>query len=243
MLMPLPSVVHHGLRCLARAVSLSKADMDMIKIHEPDVTLTDYALTIECAILVWLIGLSGVAGDPVRLWLALGLSSIGLAAATGGTVHGFFPAKTHRIHRLLWRLTLALIGITTLSMWALGFTLIFKATLAAALTRLAAALCGALIIYMLVHRKHFPNFKLAITYYMPAAIFLFTAYLINWRDSGNNLVLWGAGGMALTFIAGYVQQSKIRLNRYLDHNALYHIIQGAGLILLFIGTEPLFTAA
>src|SRR5712691_4867587 len=53
-------------------------------ISEPIVTLTDYGLTAECAVLAWL--MSRRAGGPAREWFTLFFLSLGAGALTGGTV-------------------------------------------------------------------------------------------------------------------------------------------------------------
>ena len=48
----------------------------------------------------------------------------------------------------------------------------------------------------------------------------------------------GAWGLGLTFVAAAVQQGRVGLHpRYFNHNALYHLIQGAGLFLVFRGAR------
>lgn len=212
----------------------------MIKIHEPDVTLTDYLLTLECIILVLYMGPHYILADPVRLWLGTGLAATGLAAASGGTAHGFYPKPDGYMHQLLWRLTLVSLGITAMSLWALGAVLILNIDTALVVRDIALIIVGIYMLYALTHRQHFPNFLLAMLFYLPAALFAFIAYVLVWWRTGDSQILWGAGGMAMTLGAAIIQKKKIRLHRHFDHNALYHIIQGAGLILLLIGTIPLF---
>lgn len=60
-------------------------------ISEPDVTLTDYGLAIECAAFAYLLSRRGCRGDPLRTSFMLFFASTALAAFTGGAVHGFFP--------------------------------------------------------------------------------------------------------------------------------------------------------
>jgi hypothetical protein len=47
-----------------------------------------------------------------------------------------------------------------------------------------------------------------------------------------------AASLGLTFVAAAVQQARVALHpRYFDHNALYHLIQAAGLYLVFRGAR------
>ena len=79
--------------------------------NEPDVTLTDYALTLECGLFVYWLLVHGQTDNPLRLWFAVFFASIGVAAFSGGTVHGYFPNAdwTHCAVRLdHWRAALFL---------------------------------------------------------------------------------------------------------------------------------------
>ena len=58
------------------------------------------------------------------------------------------------------------------------------------------------------------------------------------RAAGMRGVNAGAWGLGLTFVAAAVQQARVGLHpRYFNHNALYHLIQGAGLFLVFRGAR------
>jgi hypothetical protein len=81
---------------------------------EPDVALTDYGLAIECALFSYLLYRRG-GQQPLRGWFVLFFASTGLAAFTGGTVHGFFLDVETKGYAILWPLTLVAIGITALS--------------------------------------------------------------------------------------------------------------------------------
>ena len=109
--------------------------------NEPDVTLTDYALGLECAFFaLWLLAY-GQADHPLCLWFIIFFVTIGLAAFTGGTVHGYFPIEGTPGHTLFWVMTLIAIGMTALSAWAIGAQLYFSEAIAAWITR------GAVIVF------------------------------------------------------------------------------------------------
>lgn len=58
-------------------------------ITEPDVTLTDYGLALECVLFTYLLHQQGHWRNSIRAWFILFFGSVGLAALAGGTVHGF----------------------------------------------------------------------------------------------------------------------------------------------------------
>ena len=61
----------------------------MNSITDPAVTLTDYALAIECAAIVALLMRSEASDETLRFWFILFFAAAALASLLGGTVHGF----------------------------------------------------------------------------------------------------------------------------------------------------------
>ncbi len=199
--------------------------------NEPDVTLTDYALGLECAFFaLWLLAY-GQADHPLRVWFITFFVSIGLAAFTGGTVHGYFANGGTLGHTLLWLTTLIAIGVTALSGWAIGAQLYFSETIAAWITR------GAVIVftlYCVVVLFATRDFLVAIVHYLPATIFLLIVYVLVYQRAQETAVLSGLLGLILTFIAAGVQQAQLSFHPvYLSHNALYHVLQAVALFLIY----------
>lgn len=204
-------------------------------IVEADVTLTDYGLTLECALLTGLLWRRGVPPTSVRSWFAVFFGSTGLAALLGGTVHGFLPNEQTRAGALLWRATLLAIGLAATSAWQVGACMALSRRVArwlsiAATTELIGY--GALVIFVS------QQFSIAIVNYLPATLFLLGVFGIAYRQTRAQPVLLGMAGLALTFVASGIQQAGIALHPvYLNHNALYHLIQAAALVLIFRGAQ------
>src|SRR5688500_8542244 len=87
---------------------------------EPDVTLTDYALALECAVLAVFLGLTPTSRKWLRSAGTAFFVFLGIAAATGGTVHGFCAEMQSPTCKLLWQLTLLFTGLAASSTWILG---------------------------------------------------------------------------------------------------------------------------
>ena len=87
---------------------------------EPDVTLTDYALAVEC--LIFAVILHRKKSRYVRLgrWFTLFFASVCAASLFGGTVHGFFLDADSLGHAVLWPTSLLAIGLTAMTAWAIG---------------------------------------------------------------------------------------------------------------------------
>src|SRR5437899_12226208 len=79
---------------------------------EPDVTLTDVGLAIECGIFALLIARRWPPATPLSLWFAVFFASIGAAALAGAAVHGrFLPDSTST----QWLVPLVALGVTALA--------------------------------------------------------------------------------------------------------------------------------
>ncbi len=204
---------------------------------EPDVTLTDYGLTILCAVLAHLIFHRGRPGNELRTWFVLFFAAVGASTLFGGTVHGFFPDETSLGNRILWPATLILIGLAGFTGWAIGARLMFSARVARWITYAAAL---KLIAYAIIVVFTTRDFLVAVADYVPAALFLLAGLLVAYRREPARPLLAAAGGLVLTFVAAAIQQAEIALHpSYFDHNALYHVIQAVALVLVYVGARQL----
>ncbi len=198
---------------------------------EPDVTLSDYGLAIECALFAYVLYQHGDSQEPLRTWFMLFFGSGGVAAMIGGTVHGFFRDESKRAHAILWRTTLIVIGVGALAGWAIGANILFSPGVARLLSIIAAV---EFAVYCLAVLFISQTFMLAVMNYLPATSFLCCALAVAYARSGERELLVGLAGLILTFVAAGVQQGGIALHPvYFNHNVLYHVIQAAALFLIF----------
>jgi hypothetical protein len=208
---------------------------------EPDVTLTDYVLCTECALFAWLIARQPTDLVELRRWMVLFFVFTALAALFGGTVHGFYADDNGGIGRVLWKISMLAIGAAALAGWAIGAHLLFGDARRDVLLTNAAALTVAyagIIVFVT------DAFWVAVTGYLPAAAFLFAAFV---RAAVRGHTSWaglGTGGLALSFAAAAIQQFRIALHPvYFNHNALYHLVQAVALALLFMAFRSLLASA
>lgn len=204
-------------------------------IAEPDVALTDYGLTILGAWLAW--ALPATAGSPAA-WRVF-FASISVAAAAGGTVHGFFPEDHGAAGTLLWRVALLAIGVTALAAWWIGAGLLGP-TPARAVRGVAAL---ALLLYAAVVLAVDDDFRVAIVYYLPATVFLLVvAGRAAWQ--GREGTAATALGLVVLLAGSWVQWRGLGLETLpLSHNALYHVIEALALLLLFLGARRLLASS
>lgn len=197
---------------------------------EPAVTLTDYAIALECLVLC-VLATRWHARRDLRRWWVVFFASIGVAAALGGTMHGFFPDDRSTAGTVLWLATMLTLGITSLAAWAVGSHLLRMDWIRG--TAIAVFVIYALVV-VLVHRA----FVVAIAMYLPATLFLLAVLVSRHRREPHRALTLAITGMVLTFVAAGIQQAQVGVHPvYFDHNALYHAVQAVALILIFLGAR------
>jgi uncharacterized protein DUF6962 len=196
------------------------------------VSLTDYGLAVECAWFAYLIArLRTRASSLPGIFMAFFLS-IAVAAAAGGTVHGFFPDESSIGYRILWPFTLIVVGITALAGAHIGTALLFSRSTAIYINRVALAVFMAYSLIVLFIRR---DFLIAILDYLPALILIGGAFLLAYRRQKRPAFLTGFLGVCIMLFAPAAQQAKLGIHPlYFDHNAVYHVLQAIALFMVFL---------
>lgn len=207
---------------------------------EPAVTLTDYALAIEAAVFVFALVRADSRDRTVRFWFVVFFASISVASALGGTVHGFFLGASSSGRAILWPASLLAILVTSLAAWNISAILELDERGSTLVRRLAIA---QLVIFSLVVVFVTSKFYVAIAAYLPSTLILLFALASTYRRRPEPAVRWGVTGLALTLAAAAVQQLRIGIHPvYFNHNALYHVIQGAALGMIFVAARAISRA-
>jgi hypothetical protein len=201
-----------------------------------DVSLTDYGLAAECVWFSFLMTrLRTANASSLPLLFTAFFFSIAIAAAAGGTVHGFFLDESSRGYRILWPFTLIVVGLTALFGMQIGSALQFSRFAAAYINRGALAIFMAYCVLVLFVRR---DFSFAILDYVPALVFLGVTFLLAYRRRNQSRLLIGFIGVCTMLFAAAAQQAKIGIHPvYFDHNALYHVIQGIALFMVFLAAR------
>jgi Family of unknown function (DUF6962) len=190
---------------------------------EPDVTITDLVLAIEALAFAVLLGRSSTTA--LQRWFVIFFGATALASLAGGLVHGFFSDS-----KVLWRVVLIALGIVSAAAWAIGADMLFSDRIA---RLVATAAWVAFAAYALVVVFVTDAFVAAVVNYLPSTLFLIVAFFVAYRAQPSRPLLAGLSGLVLTLVAAAVQQSQIGLHPRFNHNALYHLIQGIALLLIF----------
>jgi hypothetical protein len=208
---------------------------------EPDVTLTDYGMALECALLTGLLFRGVTRRGNLRRSFAVFFACVGLAALVGGTVHGFFHDDGSMAGSALWRVTLLALGAAAIAAWSIGGRLLCSDKAARWIEMLAAVEFAAYAIVVLAVDQ---RFLVAIVNYAPSIVFLGTAFLVLYVRTRQPRTLSGLVGVLLTILAALVQQIQIGVATVqLSHNALYHLIQMTALGLIFLAGRHVISSS
>ena len=203
-----------------------------ITIHDPDVVLTDLGLAILGG---WLA--RRLAGPASRGALGLGpavlMAGLASAALWGAVFHAFFPRGTETLPGFIAWIPVSLsIVLAAAALLELGLRVLAPAlsgrTRRRAVTVYAAAFAA---VVLLVDE----SFRSIVRFYVPALLLCLVGATVRAiRERGG----WSAIALGLAVSAGaaLLQQLQVALHPvYFDHNAVYHVIQAAALVLLYVG--------
>ena len=204
---------------------------------EPDVTLTDYGLTVLCSWFAWSYLQKTHSHQPRALW-TLFFGSIAVASLTGGTVHGFFLDQSTFGYRILWPTTLIAIGVTAASVWVLiGFSISKSVD---SVKKWAFFAVIIFLIYSTVVLFYSQRFTIVILNYVPAMVALLVVNIREYVRTSSTPYLLVIGGILVILVAACIQQAGLGIHpNYFNHNSTYHLVQALGLLLLFKGAKGL----
>jgi hypothetical protein len=81
-------------------------------------------------------------------------------------------------------------------------------------------------------------FTLAVAAYLPAVHFLLAAFALRWARTHERAALLGVAAATATLAAALLQQARIAPPG-MSHDTLYHLVQGAALVPLFVAARAL----
>ena len=201
-------------------------------ITEPATLVTDYLLAAFTLALAWrLFEAARTMGRLAQWWWAVAFLAIAFAGVAGGTVHGFRLVLPSGVTSVLWILTLE--GLVAAAFAVVRGTLAGSRLTEAAkrgASRVAAVAYAAFGVWVAGN----PRFVFAIAAYGVALIVLVAFQTIAWRTDWH-AARWMIAGVVVSAFAAAVQQSGWSIHQHFNHNDLYHVIQAAGMWLLFRG--------
>lgn len=204
---------------------------------EPDVTITDFLLATESFVLAALVATQPYTHPDIRLWFVVFFAATGVASTLGGVFHGFFVAPASPLGTRIWRGTLVAVGVATSASWMLGAAIIWPGTSPALMSILVAI---ELTVYVAIVLLVSDAFRVAVFNQIPATCFLLVAYALRYQAMPESAVAIGLGGIGVTALSGLVQRLKVTLHPvYFTHNAVFHLLQGIALFMMFLSATHL----
>lgn len=204
---------------------------------EPDVTLTDYGLALECALCAALLARTPTSRASLRWAGICFFLFLGISTAAGGTVHGFFPDESTPENQFLWKLTLQTVGLAAMSAWLVAAGILSAGRTGRMLAFAAVPQIGVYTTNVVLVTQ---QFWITMTIYLPAAMLLLAAFGYSYCRDRRRFLLVGALGLVLTFVAAFVQVQRIGIHpRYFNHNACYHTVQAVALAMMSFGMRSL----
>jgi len=211
-----------------------------MQLARPAVSLTDFALAIECSAFASVLMAQPASNPALRNWFVAFFASVTIASMLGGTMHGFFEYSTRPVRKVLWVATLVAVVLAGFAEWSIGAALLGDAALSQWITGFALLLTTACLWIVLFVRQ---DFAIAIAAYLPATLFFLASLVVTYRHSPDPALAWGAAGLVLVFVGAGLQQLGVAVHRVrVDHNTLYHIIQGVALWLIYVAADWLVAA-
>ena len=199
-------------------------------LYEPDVALSDFALSVETAVFALMVARSPSAVPPRRRVAALLFLCLSLSSLLGAVYHGWFPQGTATAAgRFVWTLTMLSIGGAATVLWP-----VTAAVAGAAPRWLAQVALALLAAYAAVVLFVDDRFWVSIVFSVPPLVVLLGTFLGRFVRHRSRAAALGLTAVLLMFIASALQQLRIGVHpTYFNHNSLYHVIQGIALALLF----------
>jgi hypothetical protein len=198
---------------------------------EPDVALTDFALTVECVVFALALRSGKGSVGPLRRGFGALFLALAAGSALGGIWHGFLNSYDSALSRIVWSATLLSLGSAGLIVWFLvaEFPLYRPWRALIRIFGLVVFAAYALAVVFVTQA-----FQLAVLNLFPALVLLLAGYVVEYRRCGEGPLLFGIFGILLIFVATLLQQLGLDIYPvYFTHNAVYHVLQGVAFLLLF----------
>ena len=194
--------------------------------------LTDYALAGVTGWLAWSLYRARESQRARSFW-ALAFAALALAAALGGTWHGFAPAFAAIAVLLVWKATVVSVGIASFGMLAGSAFATTAGSVRKSLLAIAAVKLAIYSGWMVGHSEYI--YVIADT----GTALALVAALHLWSAARECASRWILAGVVVSVLAAGVQASGLALHRHFNHNDLYHVIQVAAMILFYAGAKGL----
>jgi heme exporter protein D len=206
----------------------------VIGIHDPDVVFTDLGLALLGGYFAWRLR----RGPSPGALLMAGLAS---AAFWGAVFHGFFPTGTASPSGFFVWLAVAVsilvvaAALLDMTILVLGARLTPGASRGITIAR-PAVISAYSLTFIAVLLLVDESFATIVWLYGPVLFVALAGAAFEAARSSSRAWALVALGLALSALAALSQRLGVALHAtYFDHNAVYHVIQAAALVVLYAG--------
>ncbi|MBC8646350.1 MAG: hypothetical protein H7X85_04255 [Thermoanaerobaculia bacterium] len=198
---------------------------------QPDVALTDFALALECFVLAFRISRRRVPDVWQRHAFRMLFWSAGAASLVGGLYHGYLLEASGRVYGSVWFVIFLAAGLASLACWTIASSVLFSRKTSRDVNLVGIVLFLLYLCSALVRMRSFVSVLVATGV---AGLSLLTAYLAAYRRNRDPLALLGVAGILLVFAGSAIQRSGWDIHPWFTHDALYHVILGISLYLIYL---------
>ena len=209
-------------------------------ISEPVTMLTDYLLAVLSLYWAFLLNRQGKRTQQlcIRFW-AMALGMLALAAALGGTSHGFKFYFNETQNTLIWKMTVYATGLASFFMLLGAIRAGTFGILRFGFSLAAVFKFAAYAVWMIKH----DDFLYVMMDYVPAMCIVIAFQIREVMQRKNSSAWWIIAGILLSFLAAGVQASGLTLHEYFNHNDFFHVLQMVATYWLFRGVSLLQDAS
>jgi hypothetical protein len=204
-----------------------------MKITEPMTMFTDYLLGGYTLYLCILMFQEGNEDAVLSTWFfLLAFLSSAIGAIVGGSSHGFKTYLSKRQDKIIWKITVYMIGIGSLCM-LVGATIssVSNQTIATLLILIAILKFAIYAWWMSSHDE----FIFVIVDYVPSMLLVIILKIITYIQIEDPSALWIISGIGVAFIAAAIQASGKGIHQHFNHNDIFHLIQLPAMYLIYRG--------
>jgi hypothetical protein len=167
----------------------------------------------------------------VRFW-AGALIFTGVAAATGGTFHGFRMMMPPWVEAATWKATMVAVGLASLCFASATIFTAFSHGVRKVLLTIVAAKLVVYLVWLLIGDD---DFRYAIYEYSPTMVAVLGVQLYLWLKRTNPAAPWIVAGIVISFLAAFVQMFGVGFHKHFNQNDIYHVVQIVGLYFFYRG--------
>lgn len=199
---------------------------------EPDVTITDFALAIECAVFAVLLVRRGAPGNTTNRLFALTFAALCASSLFGGIWHGVFSGTETQVGRWVWFATMTALACAALMLWRVGASWIGHDPWAGRIREVAFVQFVAQVVTSAFITD---AFAIGAVGMMPPIALVTVLYTNRYRTTRSQRALSGVAGLSLAVFSGLVIAFDVSLHPvWATTHAVYHALQFVAFLLVFL---------